>query len=68
MMSGGESIPAAGLVFFFYFLKRFQTLRLKYTFVQNEPSPFLMSAITIKGTLYLFIILSVFGRGGGGCN
>lgn len=44
--------------YFFYFLKRFSvTPHLKYTFVRNEPSHFLMSAITIKGTLYLFIIL-----------
>lgn len=39
---------------FFYFLERFQTPPLKYTFVRSEPSQFLMSAIAIKGILYLF--------------
>lgn len=57
MMSGGEPIHAAGLVFILFcvFFKSFQTTHLKYAFAPNEPSPFLMSALTIKGTLYLFL-------------
>lgn len=49
-------MPLAWFLFFFvFFTESFQTTHLKYAFAPNEPSPFLMSVLTIKGTLYLFL-------------